>query len=249
MWIDADDGATITVINPATGEELGAVPKFGRAETARTVAAAQDALGDWRKRTAKERAVILRKWYDLVMADQEELARLMTAEQGKPLAEARGEIAYTAGFIEWFSEEGRRIYGDVIPPHQSDKRIIVFKQPIGVVAAITPWNFPAAMITRKVGPALAAGCTVVLKPASQTRAVLRLGIGGLGRGGWRSSRCTQWGDWLRSGDWRGTYGKSRRAQADVYGIYGDRESSHGAMRGDFEESIHGIGGQRAVHRV
>jgi succinate-semialdehyde dehydrogenase/glutarate-semialdehyde dehydrogenase len=167
-WTGADSGATITVKNPATGKPVGTVPKCGRAETKRAIEAAQAAMTPWRKKTAKERSVILRRWFDLVMANQEHLSRLMTAEQGKPLAESRVEIAYAAGFIEWFAEEGKRVYGDVIPPHQSDKRIIVFKQPVGVVAAITPWNFPAAMITRKVAPALAAGCTTVLKPASQT---------------------------------------------------------------------------------
>jgi succinate-semialdehyde dehydrogenase / glutarate-semialdehyde dehydrogenase len=168
QWIAADDGKTFAVRNPADGSQLGAVPRLGRAETARAIEAAHQALKSWRQRTAKDRAGILRKWFTLVMENQAALARLMTAEQGKPLSEAMGEIAYAAGFIEWFAEEGKRIYGDVIPPHQADKRILVFKQPVGVVAAITPWNFPAAMITRKVAPALAAGCTVVLKPASQT---------------------------------------------------------------------------------
>ncbi|TAL03268.1 MAG: NADP-dependent succinate-semialdehyde dehydrogenase I [Rhodospirillaceae bacterium] len=167
-WVNADSNTTIVVKNPATGKQLGTVPKCGRAETARAIAAAQEAQGAWRRRTAKERSVILRRWFDLIISNQEELARLMTAEQGKPLAEARAEIVYAASFVEWFAEEGKRVYGDVIPSHQADKRIMVFKQPVGVVAAITPWNFPAAMITRKVGPALAAGCTVVLKPASQT---------------------------------------------------------------------------------
>jgi succinate-semialdehyde dehydrogenase/glutarate-semialdehyde dehydrogenase len=168
QWIQADGGKVITVKNPADGSQLGTVPRCGRAETARAVAAAHGALDSWRRRTAKDRAVILRKWFDLMMQNQKALARLMTAEQGKPMAESVGEIAYAASFVEWFAEEAKRIYGDIIPPHQADKRILVFKQPVGVVAAITPWNFPAAMITRKVGPALAAGCTVVLKPASQT---------------------------------------------------------------------------------
>ncbi|HLJ62561.1 MAG TPA: NADP-dependent succinate-semialdehyde dehydrogenase, partial [Stellaceae bacterium] len=167
-WVDADDGTTITVDNPASGQALGTVPRMGAAETRRAILAAERALPDWRARTAKERALILRRWFDLMMAHQEDLARLMTAEQGKPLTESRGEIAYAASFIEWFAEEGKRIYGDVIPGHARDKRIIVLKQPVGVCAAITPWNFPAAMITRKAGPALAAGCTMVLKPASQT---------------------------------------------------------------------------------
>jgi succinate-semialdehyde dehydrogenase/glutarate-semialdehyde dehydrogenase len=167
-WVGADDGGTIAVSNPATGEALGTVPRCDTAETRRAIEAAQAAFPAWRAKTAKERAAVLRKWYDLMMANQEELARLLTMEQGKSLAEARGEIAYGASFIEWFAEEGKRLYGDVIPGHMADKRIVVLKQPIGVAAAITPWNFPNAMITRKAGPALAAGCPIVLKPAAQT---------------------------------------------------------------------------------
>jgi succinate-semialdehyde dehydrogenase/glutarate-semialdehyde dehydrogenase len=167
-WVDAIGGATLAVEDPASGERLGTVPKMGAEETRRAIAAAARAWPSWRARTAKERAQILRRWYELMMANQEDLARLMTAEQGKPLAEARGEIAYAAAFIEWFAEEGKRVYGDTIPAHGPDKRIVVLKEPVGVTAAITPWNFPAAMITRKAGPALAAGCTMVLKPASQT---------------------------------------------------------------------------------
>jgi succinate-semialdehyde dehydrogenase/glutarate-semialdehyde dehydrogenase len=164
-WVDADGGGTIAVENPANGERLGTVPKMGADETRRAIEAADRAWPSWRAKTAKERAVILRKWFELMMANQEDLAQLMTAEQGKPLTESRGEIAYAASFIEWFGEEGKRTYGDTIPSHGVDKRIVVLKQPIGV---ITPWNFPAAMITRKAGPALASGCTMVLKPASQT---------------------------------------------------------------------------------
>jgi succinate-semialdehyde dehydrogenase / glutarate-semialdehyde dehydrogenase len=167
-WLDADGGKTIPVDNPATGEILGTVPNMGAAEARRAIEAANAAFPAWRAKTAKERAGVLRKWFDLMMANQEDLARLMTAEQGKPLAESRGEITYAASFIEWFAEEGKRIYGDVIPQHQADKRIVVLKEPIGVCAAITPWNFPAAMITRKAGPALAAGCTMVVKPATAT---------------------------------------------------------------------------------
>jgi len=167
-WLDADGGQTIKVDNPASGEILGTVPKMGAAETRRAIEAAERALPAWRDLTAKERSQTLRRWFELIMQNQEDLARLMTLEQGKPLAESRGEIAYAASFIEWFAEEAKRVYGDTIPGHQKDKRIIVIKQPIGVTAAITPWNFPAAMITRKAGPALAAGCTMVLKPASQT---------------------------------------------------------------------------------
>jgi len=167
-WCGADSGATITVTNPGNGETLGRAPNMGAAETARAIAAAEAALPAWRALTAGARAKILRKLYDLMMANQDALAELMTREQGKPLTEAKGEIAYAAGFVEWFAEEGKRAYGEVVPAHAADKRIVVLKQPIGVVAAITPWNFPSAMITRKLAPALAAGCTVVLKPASAT---------------------------------------------------------------------------------
>ncbi|MEH2512843.1 succinate-semialdehyde dehydrogenase/glutarate-semialdehyde dehydrogenase [Nitrobacteraceae bacterium AZCC 1564] len=167
-WVAADGGGTLKVDNPATGEIVGSVPNMGAAETKRAIELANAALPAWRAKTAKERAVILRKWFDLMMANQDDLGAIMTAEQGKPLAEAKGEIAYAASFIEWFAEEGKRVYGDTIPPFTADRRIVVLKQPIGVCAAITPWNFPAAMITRKAGPALAAGCTMVVKPASQT---------------------------------------------------------------------------------
>jgi succinate-semialdehyde dehydrogenase / glutarate-semialdehyde dehydrogenase len=167
-WVDADNGATQEVVNPATRETIGTVPDMGVADTRRAIEAAHAAFPAWAALTAKERAAILRRWFDLMMANQEDLATLMTAEQGKPLAEAKGEIGYGAAFIEWFAEEGKRLYGDVIPTHQADKRLLVMRQPLGVVAAITPWNFPLAMITRKAGPALAAGCTFVVKPASQT---------------------------------------------------------------------------------
>jgi len=167
-WVGADGGESLPVHNPATGAKLGAITNMGTTETRRAIAAAAAAMPAWSARTAKDRAIILRRWFDLMMANQEDLAVLMTAEQGKPLAESKGEIAYAASFIEWFAEEGKRLYGDIIPGHQADKRILVLRQPVGVVAAITPWNFPAAMITRKAGPALAAGCTMVLKPATQT---------------------------------------------------------------------------------
>lgn len=167
-WMDADGGQVIQVNNPATNDILGSVPKMGRAETRRAIDAANRALPAWRALTAKERSLKLRRWFELVMDNQDDLARLMTLEQGKAFVEAKGEIAYAASFLEWFAEEAKRVYGDTIPGHQPDKRIIVIKQPIGVTAAITPWNFPAAMITRKAGPALAAGCTMVVKPASQT---------------------------------------------------------------------------------
>ena len=168
QWVEADDGGTFAVTNPATGEEIAQCADLGVAETARAVDAAHAAFPAWAAKTAKERAQILRRWYDLMMEHQDDLARILTAEMGKPLAEARGEIAYGASFIEWFAEEAKRVYGDTIPGHAPDKRLVVIKQPVGVVGTITPWNFPNAMITRKVGPALAAGCTVVSRPAALT---------------------------------------------------------------------------------
>jgi succinate-semialdehyde dehydrogenase/glutarate-semialdehyde dehydrogenase len=168
QWIDADDGATVAVDNPATGETIVEVAKVGAAETRRAIEAADAALVEWRARPAKERAQLLRSWYDLMMAHQEDLALIMTAEQGKVLQESRGEVAYGAAFMEWFGEEAKRIDGDVIPGPSPDKRIVCIKQPVGVVAAITPWNFPNAMIARKAAPALAAGCTIVIKPATAT---------------------------------------------------------------------------------
>jgi succinate-semialdehyde dehydrogenase/glutarate-semialdehyde dehydrogenase len=167
-WCEAASGRRFAVVNPANGATIAHVPDMDTADARRAIEAAHAAWPDWRAKTAKERAAILRRWFDLVMAAQDDLALLLTSEQGKPLAEARGEIAYGAAFLEWYAEEGKRVYGDVIPPHQPDKRLLVLKQPVGVCAAITPWNFPNAMITRKVAPALAAGCTVVLKPAEQT---------------------------------------------------------------------------------
>lgn len=167
-WISADDGRTIEVFNPATGDLVGEVPALGKEETHTAVDAAARAYAGWRELTAKERSRLLRRWYDLIMENQEDLAVIMTTEQGKPLSESRGEIGYAASFVEWFAEEGKRVYGDTIPMGQEGKRIIVLKEPVGVCAAITPWNFPAAMITRKVAPALAAGCTAVVKPAAQT---------------------------------------------------------------------------------
>ena len=167
-WCAADNGATISVTNPASGATIGSIPRMGAAETRRAIEAANAAYPGWRSKTAAERSAVLRRWYELMLANIEDLAVLMTAEQGKPLAEARGEISYAASFIEWFAEEAKRVYGDTIPQHQPDKRIVVIKEPVGVCAAITPWNFPSAMITRKAGPALAAGCTMVVKPATQT---------------------------------------------------------------------------------
>ena len=167
-WCEADNGTGFQVTNPATGEVLAQVPDMGAAETRRAIEAAKAAWPGWRHKTAKERANLLRKWHDLMMANLDDLARLMTAEQGKPLAESKGEIGYAASFIEWFAEEGKRVYGDTIPSPWNDRRLVVVKEPVGVCCAITPWNFPAAMITRKAGPALAAGCTMVAKPAEST---------------------------------------------------------------------------------
>ena len=167
-WTDADNGGTVAVLNPATGEQLGTVPMCGSAETARAIQAADVAQRAWAQVPAKERAAILRKLNDLMLANTDDLALIMTSEQGKPLAEAKGEIAYAASFIEWFAEEARRVYGDTIPATSGDKRILAIKQPVGTTAAITPWNFPTAMLTRKAGPALAAGCSMVVKPATQT---------------------------------------------------------------------------------
>jgi succinate-semialdehyde dehydrogenase/glutarate-semialdehyde dehydrogenase len=179
-WMGAESGARSPVVNPATGERLAEVPHMGAAETRRAIAAAEAALPAWRAKSAKERAKVLRTWFELMLTHQDDLAALMTAEQGKPLAEAKGEIAYAASFFEWFAEEGKRVYGDTMPHPQGDKRILVLKEPVGVCAAITPWNFPAAMITRKVGPALAAGCTIVVKPAPQTP-LTALALAELGR--------------------------------------------------------------------
>jgi succinate-semialdehyde dehydrogenase/glutarate-semialdehyde dehydrogenase len=167
-WIGADSHGCLAVINPARGQTIGSVPDMGAAETTRAVAAAKAALPGWAARTAGDRGRVLRCLFELMQTHQEKLARLITAEQGKPLAEARGEVAYAASFIEWFAEEGKRIYGEIIPPPRADRRILALRQPVGVVAAITPWNFPIAMLTRKLGPALAAGCTVVAKPAPET---------------------------------------------------------------------------------
>ncbi|OWJ71879.1 NAD-dependent succinate-semialdehyde dehydrogenase [Haematobacter missouriensis] len=167
-WVEGRSGEWLDVTNPATGDVVGRVPRLGEAETEEAIAAADRAFGPWAKRAAKERSQILRKWFDLIIANADDLALILTSEQGKPLAEAKGEIVYAASFIEWFAEEAKRVYGDTIPAPQADKRITVIRQPIGVTAAITPWNFPAAMITRKVGPALAAGCTMIVRPADLT---------------------------------------------------------------------------------
>jgi succinate-semialdehyde dehydrogenase/glutarate-semialdehyde dehydrogenase len=167
-WTQSDDETTLEVRNPATGEILGKIPRMGQQETRRAIEAANRAWPEWRKKTAKQRSIILRAWHDLMLENADDLALILTTEQGKPLAEAKGEILYAASFLEWFAEEAKRVYGDTIPTPAADKRIVVTKEPIGVCAAITPWNFPAAMITRKVGPALAAGCPIIVKPAEAT---------------------------------------------------------------------------------
>ncbi len=176
-WVDGDDSITFDVVNPARGDVIAQVADLGRAETARAIADANEAMKEWANRPAKERSNILRAWFNLMLANAEDLAIILTAEQGKPLAEARGEIAYGASFIEWFAEEAKRIYGETVPGHQPDKRISVLRQPIGVCASITPWNFPNAMITRKVGPALAAGCSIIVRPPTLTPlSALALGV-------------------------------------------------------------------------
>ena len=167
-WCDADDGASLDVLDPASGLTIGTVADMGAAETRRAIGAAEAAWPAWRAKTGKERSAVLRAWYELIIAHKEDLAALMTAECGKPLAESLGEVAYAASFVEWFGEEAKRVYGDLIPQHAPGKRILVMKQPVGVVGAITPWNFPAAMITRKCAPALAVGCPVVVKPSELT---------------------------------------------------------------------------------
>ncbi|HQO17273.1 MAG TPA: NAD-dependent succinate-semialdehyde dehydrogenase [Methylotenera sp.] len=167
-WVGADSGETFTVTNPANGERIANVPRMGKAETERAIIASQAAQKQWKNLTAKARAAILKRWFDLMMLHQEDLAQILTAEQGKPLAEARGEVAYGASFVEWFAEEAKRVYGETIPAPTADRKLLVVKQPIGVTAAITPWNFPIAMITRKASPALAAGCSMIIKPAENT---------------------------------------------------------------------------------
>ena len=247
-WSDAASGETVKVLNPASRDVLGTVPKFGLTETRAAIEAANAAFPAWAARTAKDRAALLRRWHDLMLANADDLAVLMTAEQGKPLAEARGEVLYAASFIEWFAEEGKRVYGDVIPGHQPDKRIFVLRQPVGVVAAITPWNFPAAMITRKSGPALAAGCTFVCKPAMQTpysalamaelahRAGIPPGVFNVITG----PASVLGGEMTSNPD---------RAQAHVHRLDRRRQEAHGAVRGHAQEALARARRQRALHRV
>jgi len=243
-WIEAD-GSGIAVKNPATGELVGYVPKLGAKETKEAIDAAAAAQKGWAARTAKERSAVLRKWFDLMIENKDDLGRILTMEQGKPLAEATGEIVYGASFIEWFAEEARRLYGDIVPGHQKDKRILVMKQPIGVVAAITPWNFPNAMITRKAGPAFAAGCAMVLKPASQTpfsaiaiavlaeRAGLPAGLFSVVTGSAREIGADR---------------QSRGTQAHLHRLDGNRRRTLQAVRADHQEAWPGTWRQCALHR-
>jgi len=248
-WVSAARRATYDVVNPATGEKLGTAPDMGSEETRQAIEAAAVALPAWARLTAKERGAILRRWHDLMMSNQDDLATIMTAEQGKPLAESKGEVAYAAAFVEWFAEEGKRLYGEVIPTHQPDKRILVLRQPIGVVAAITPWNFPAAMITRKAGPALAAGCTFVCKPAQQTP------YSALAMAGARTTRRVA--AWRVECDYRSA-GHSDRCrddlqpngpESDFHGIDRGGEKADGAIGGHVEKAFPRARWQCAVHRV
>jgi hypothetical protein len=229
QWVDADSGETVAVTNPANGEIIAEVAKCSTAETRRAIEAAAEAFGEWRQRTAKERAACLRKWFNLMMDAQEDLALIMTLEQGKPLAESRGEIAYGANYIEWFAEEAKRIYGDTIPQPSNDKRIVCIKQPVGVVACITPWNFPNAMLTRKIAPALAAGCTVVCKPANATPLSAYAFTN-------RSHR-------------QGTDFQSDRAQTDLHRLHSGRQAIDGRVCANGQTDFDGTRRQRAVHRI
>jgi succinate-semialdehyde dehydrogenase/glutarate-semialdehyde dehydrogenase len=236
-WVQADSGRMVTVRNPANGGIVGEVPSMGRAETKRAIEAAYVAQKAWRKMTAKERQKPLRRLFDLMMANQEDLAVIMTAEQGKPLAESRGEIAYAASFIEFFAEEAKRVYGDTIPQHLPGRRIIVQKEPIGVFAAITPWNFPAAMITRKAGPGWAAGCAGVIRPASQTPfSALALGVLAE-RAGLPAGICN-----IVTGP-----ATEIGAETHIHGQHECRCEAARAMRADGEEDQHGAWRQRTVH--
>ena len=247
-WVEADGGQTIVVKNPATGEAIGEVPNMGVAETRRAIEAANAAYPGWRAMLAKERGAILRKLSDLMLANADDLAVIMTAEQGKPLTESKGEIVYAASFIEWFAEEAKRIYGDTIPQNAKGRRILVLKEPIGVFAAITPWNFPAAMITRKAGPGWAAGCTGVIRPASQTPfSALALAVLAE-RAGMPAGVCN-----VLTGGSSAMGGEltvqSAGAETVVHRLDRGGCEAAGAVRADDQEDQHGTGRQRAVHRV
>ena len=249
QWMAAEDGARFDVTNPADGSELCTVPDLGVSEARQAIECAAAAWPAWRERTAKDRAAILRRWYDLIVQHKEDLARIMTAEQGKPLDEAAGEIMYGASFIEWFAEEGKRVYGDVIPTHMSDRRIVVIKQSVGVVACITPWNFPTAMITRKAGPALAAGCPVVIKPASETP-LSALALAQLADRGRRArGRVQHHHHHSLQGSGRRAHHQRAGAQVLLYRFNRRGQTTDPPVRLHGEKSIHGTGRQRTVHRV
>ena len=247
-WVEADKGETIVVKNPATGEAIGDVPNMGVAETRRAIEAANAAYPGWRAMLAKERGAILRKLSDLMLANAEDLAVIMTAEQGKPLTESKGEIVYAASFIDWFAEEAKRIYGDTIPQNAKGRRILVLKEPIGVFAAITPWNFPSAMITRKAGPGWAAGCTGVIRPASQTPfSALALAVLAE-RAGMPAGVCNvlTGGSSAMGGE---LTANPTGAKAFVHRQHRGGGETAGAVRADDKEDQHGVGRQRPVHRV
>ena len=247
-WVQADSGKTLVVHNPATGELIGEVPAMGAAETRRAIEAAQPRCRPGARMLAKERAAILRKLNDLMLANTDDLAAIMTAEQGKPLAESKGEIAYAASFIEWFAEEAKRIYGDTIPQNAKGRRILVMKEPIGVFAAITPWNFPAAMITRKAGPGWAAGCTGVIRPASQTPfSALALAVLAERAGMPPASATSSPARPARPA--RELTSNPLVRKLTFTGSHRGRRQAARAMRADHQEDQHGTGRQRAVHRV
>ncbi len=234
-WTAADDGQTLDVHDPASGETLASVPRMGGAETRRAIAAAQAALTGWRSRTAGERACILRRWADLMLAHRSDLAHIMSREQGKPLAEADGEIAYAASFIEWFGEEAKRVDGEVLQAQRPGQRMLVLRQPVGVCAAITPWNFPAAMITRKVGPALAAGCTIVVKPAELTP-LTALALGVLAEEAGVPPGRAPVRDRRPAGHRRRAVRKRCGAQAQFHRLHRGRPAPDGAVRADHQEA-------------
>ena len=248
-WVEADDGATFDVTNPARGDVIAKVTDLGRAEAARAIDAAEAAMKGWAARTAKERAQIMRKWFDLMMENQDDLARILTAEMGKPFPEAKGEIAYGASFIEWFGEEAKRIYGETIPGHMADKRITVIRQPIGVVGSITPWNFPNAMIARKVAPALAVGCGFVARPAAETPlSALAMAVLARARG---PAQGHPVGHHVLAlvRHRQGVLREPEGPQADLHRL--DRGGAHPAAAGrrPGDEMLDGTGRQRALHRL
>jgi succinate-semialdehyde dehydrogenase/glutarate-semialdehyde dehydrogenase len=248
QWCDADSGKRLPVNNPATGDCIIEIASVGKAETRRAIEAAARAMPEWSRQPAKSRAQTLRRWFELIMENQEDLARLMTAEQGKPLAESRGEVAYGAAYVEWFGEEAKRLYGDVIPGPAPDKRIVCIRQPVGVVAAITPWNFPIAMIARKAAPALAAGCSIVIKPASETP-LCALALAELAERAGHSRRGVERRRRIGAGDrWR-AYGQPHGAQAHLHRFYPHWQGAGSAVRRDHEENLHGAGRQCALHRL